>query len=91
MNIIGVSINQMVKEILLPAFLPAIPTVIVLYLLQEIIDPFKVLSIIVLAGIGFVVYAIGYLSFSASEIERQTCRSWMRSTIQFAETCFKRT
>jgi O-antigen/teichoic acid export membrane protein len=91
MRVIGVSRIQVVREIFLPALLPVIPTVIVLYFLQDVIEPSSLLSIMVVAGIGLFVYVIGYLKFGASEIERQTCRNLVRSTIQLAGSYFKRT
>ena len=91
MHVLGVSKTQVVKEVFLPALLPVIPTVIVLYLLQYAIEPSSLLSIIAVAGIGFLVYVVGYLNLGASEMERQTCRGLMLNTIRFAEACFKRT
>jgi len=90
MGVIGVSSTQVVKEVLLPALLPAIPTAIVLYVLQDAIEASSLLSIMVVAAIGLLVYAIGYLNFGASEAERQTCRSFALRTIRFAESCLKR-
>jgi len=90
MGVIGVSTIQVVKEVLLPALLPAIPTVIWLYVLQHAIEPSSPFSIIVVAGTGLLVYLVGYLKWGASEVERQTCRSFALRTIRFAGACLKR-
>ncbi|HEX7768123.1 MAG TPA: polysaccharide biosynthesis C-terminal domain-containing protein, partial [Nitrospira sp.] len=90
MHVIGVSPTQVVKEAFLPAMLPAIPATIVLYVLQQAIEPSSLLSIMVVAGIGFLVYVVGYFNWGASEVERQTCRHLALSTTRFAESCLKR-
>lgn len=90
MHVIGVSTTQVVKEVFLPAMLPAIPATIVLYALQQAIEPSSLLSIMVVAGIGFLVYVVGYFNWGASEVERQTCRNFALSTTRFAESCLKR-
>jgi hypothetical protein len=70
--------------------LPAIPTAIVLPL-QQAIEPASLIAIVFVAAIGFLVYVIGHLSLSASEVERLSCRSLKLNTIRFAQACFKRT
>ena len=44
-RVIGVTKTQLIKEVLLPAFVPVFPTVIVLYVLQQAIEPSSLLSI----------------------------------------------
>jgi O-antigen/teichoic acid export membrane protein len=89
-RVIGVSATEALKEIFLPALLPAIPLVILLYVLQQAIEPSSLLSIMVMAGSGVLVYMLGYLSVGASQVERQTYRRLALSTIRFAETHLKR-
>ena len=74
----------------LPALLPSLPMVLVLYALEHVIKPLSLPSIMVVAGTGLCVYLIGYLSWGASEAERETCRSFALSTARFAVACFKR-
>jgi ABC-type methionine transport system permease subunit len=90
MHVLGVTKTQIVREVLLPVLLPAIPTAIVLYVLQHAIEPSSLLSIIGVAGTGLLLYLIGYLNWGASEVERQTCRSVLLSTIRSAEASLKR-
>jgi len=90
MRVIGVSKAQVIKEIFLPALLPTIPTVIVLYVIQHAIEPSSLLSIMVVAGSGVLAYMVGYLSVGASEIELQTCRNFALGTIRLAESGIKR-
>src|SRR5262249_5532016 len=90
MRTLGVSITELFKEICLPTLLPMVPTALVLYLLQHAIEPSSLLSIMVVAVIGLLVYLIGYLNWGASEVERQTFRSLALGTLRFAESCLKR-
>jgi len=90
MHVIGVSTTQVVKEVFLPAMLPAIPATIVLYVSRQAIEPSSLLSIMVVAGIGLLVYVIGYFNWGASEVERQVCRNFALGTTRFAESCLKR-
>src|SRR5262249_25953073 len=76
MHVIAVTKTQVVKEILLPVFLPAVPSAIVLSVLRDAIEPSSLLSIMVISVIGLLMYGIGYLTLGASEAERQTCRSF---------------
>jgi O-antigen/teichoic acid export membrane protein len=89
MRVIGASKAQVSKEVFLPALLPAIPAALVLYLLQHVLEPSSLLSIMVVTGIGFLVYTIGYLNFGASEVERQTCRSFALNAIRLVEARLK--
>jgi hypothetical protein len=63
---------------------------IILYLAQKMLEPSSLLSTMVVAGIGFMVYVIGYFNWGASGAERQTCRNFALGTIRFAESCLKR-
>jgi O-antigen/teichoic acid export membrane protein len=90
LRVIDVRATEALKEIVLPALLPAVPMAIILYVTQTLLEPRSLLSIMVVAGIGVLVYAIGYLSVGACESERATCRSFALSTIRFAEACLKR-
>jgi len=90
MRTLGVSITELLKRIFLPTLLPVVPTTAVLYILQHATEPSSLLSIMVVAGFGLLVYVIGYLNWGASEGERQICRSFAVGTIRFAESCLKR-
>jgi O-antigen/teichoic acid export membrane protein len=89
-RVLGVRVAEALKDIFLPALLPVIPMVVLLYVLQHAIKPSSFLSIMVVAGISLLVYAIGYLGVGASKIELETYRSLAFSTIRFAEVRLKR-
>jgi O-antigen/teichoic acid export membrane protein len=89
MWVIGVSGTQVLRESYLPALMPAIPMVIVLYSLERLVVLSSLLSIAVVAAIGLLVYVIGYLSVGASRTERQAYRSIALSTVRMAKTRLK--
>lgn len=90
MRVIGVTKTQLIKEVLLPAFVPGFPTIIVLYVLQQAIEPSSLLSIMSVGAIGAFVYLTAYLNMGSSKIERQTYRNLVSGKIRMAESYFKR-
>ena len=86
LSVIQVKVSSVIGQALLPALLPAVPSVIVTVLLREWIDPASFLSLAVVAGMGFLVYLLGYLGWvysrrrdgqsvlAAGEFERRVCR-----------------
>lgn len=90
MRLLGVSARDGVREILVPAVAPVVPMGMVLYGLQRAVEPSSWPSIVLVAGPGLLVYAIGYLSFGATRVERETYRGCAVSTLRFAEACLKR-
>ena len=89
MRVVGVSTSEAFKQIFLPSMIPAVPMIIFLYVLQRVVEPLSLLSIMPLAGVGVVVYLTGYLSMGASAVERQICRSFAASTMRFAKARLK--
>jgi hypothetical protein len=85
MRIMDVPITTALKEIFLPPLLPVVPMVISLFILRQVIDLSSLPSILLVAGIGLLVYTAGYLSLGAGEFERQICRNVVLGTIRFAE------
>jgi O-antigen/teichoic acid export membrane protein len=89
MRVLGISLKQALKEMFLPALLPAAPMVVVLHTLQFAVDSSSLLSMMALIGVGFLVYVIGYLSVGASQFERQTYLNVTLSMVRFGKARFK--
>jgi hypothetical protein len=89
MRILNISGRRMITEVLLPAFLPAGPMIIVVYLLRSIIPITSWLALACVAGSGLIVYAIGYLGFGASAVERQTWNDLVYNVLRFARVHLK--
>ena len=89
MRVIGARISEVFKQILSPVLLPAVPMVSVLYVLRNVIDPSSLPLVLVIAGLGVLVYVVSYLGMGASKIELQAYRSFAIGTIRFVEARFK--
>jgi O-antigen/teichoic acid export membrane protein len=90
MHVIGISVRTLFVEVVWPTLGPAIPMIITLYTIQQILAPSSLISIALAAGAGVLIYVIGYFSVGASSIERQTCRNFADSTIRFTAALLKR-
>jgi len=86
LRVIGISVREAITDIWLPSFLPAIPTVLILLLLREMLQPTSLLLVGLEAAIGVLVYVLGYLSLDANHMERNTSRNAVRSALRVAET-----
>jgi O-antigen/teichoic acid export membrane protein len=75
MRVIGVNAQDMITKVVLPALLPAVPMVIVMVALREIVEPTSFVLLFLVAGLGVLPYPIGYLLMSASEFERNLIRN----------------
>jgi len=89
MRVLRISLKQALKEMFLPALLPAAPMAVVLHTLQFAVDSSSLLSMMALIGVGFLVYVIGYLSVGASQFERQTYLNVTFSMVRFGKARFK--
>jgi len=90
MRTLGVDGGTVAKEIVLPALLPAIPAVLVVYLLRWSFDSIGFWSLAGCGVTGVIVYAVTYVSVGASRTEQQTYRALAMNTIQFVESYFRR-
>lgn len=88
MRVLHVSIAEFLKEIFLPVLLPTLVMALVLYILQRVIEPSSLLSIIIIAGFSLMTYLIGYFSIGASGGERQAYLEIMKRTVSIAKTRF---
>lgn len=69
-RVVGVSLAQVARKVLLPGLLPVIPAAAVLVLLRHTLAPASVLTIALAGGAGAVVYIGCYLLMPASASER---------------------
>ena len=90
MRVLGVSAYESLVEIFLPALAPAVPMVIVLYVLRQVVEPASLLSLMAVVVPGMLLYMTGYLSIGAGALERQAYRRIAVSTLHFAVGRLKR-
>jgi hypothetical protein len=80
----GVRARTMLSEALVPGLLPAVPAVLALFVLRAALAPSSLVAVVAVGAIGGLVYAAGYLSFSASADERLALRRVALGTLQLA-------
>jgi O-antigen/teichoic acid export membrane protein len=83
-RVITVSPREGLKEIMLPAAIPAIPTIVVLWTVRQAVPLTSLLTVGLAAACGFLVYALGYATVSAPDSERRTYRLMLATTLRFA-------
>ena len=67
--------GPLVRASLLPAFVPAIPALAVLYGLRELLQPESLIMIAGVGAVGAAVYAAVYLTLPATAPEREPLRA----------------
>jgi hypothetical protein len=75
MRILGVSARELLKEVLLPALVPGLLTVGVLYGIVWALEPSGIIPVGCTAMAGLAAYTIVYIGFFAGDSERQLLRS----------------
>jgi O-antigen/teichoic acid export membrane protein len=76
MRKIGVPAIEMVKDVMWPSLLPAIPAVMVLYALRSSFAPLTLVPLAGIAVAGIATYYVTYISMGASPSEQQTYRTF---------------
>lgn len=65
-----VPISVAAREVFVPAALPAVPLIVALFALRELVDPSSLATVIAVGATGAPIYACGYLAFGVCERER---------------------
>ncbi len=82
MRVIGIDLRTALKEIFLPVIAPSIVMGIVLIVMRNLVNPVAMISILVVGGVGFLVYATIYLRIGASSQERNLILDLVRNTVK---------
>jgi O-antigen/teichoic acid export membrane protein len=82
MRKIGVPAIDMLKEVMWPSLLPAVPAVMVVYALRWSFAPLTLVPVTGIAVAGIATYYVTYLRIAASRVEQQTYRTFALSTIR---------
>ena len=90
MRLMSINLTDACTQIALPAILPALPMVLVIYCAKQVIGINSLISLVLVTVIATFVYGLGYFTFGASHLERQTYRNYVLSATHFAEAWFKR-
>jgi O-antigen/teichoic acid export membrane protein len=89
-RVTGLRVVDVVKMILLPALLPAVPSALLLYLLRETIAITSIFHLALVSAGGLIVYALTYFLIGAGEWERQSYHHLAQSGLRFATTYLRR-
>ena len=89
LRIIGVSVREACLQIFLPAIVPALPMILILYGFSLAIPPSSLLSIMIIGSAGILVYILGYLSIGTNTLERRACRDAVRTIAGFTTAHLK--
>jgi O-antigen/teichoic acid export membrane protein len=84
LRVLGISTRQMLRHAYLPALLPAVPTLVVLYALREAFQPQGWFALLLVGGLGLLTYAAAYLSGRSSAMERRLARQLAVQTLRLA-------
>jgi O-antigen/teichoic acid export membrane protein len=84
-KIMKVRPGEFISEVLAPAVIPAVPMAVTMYFLKQVLEIRPLFLVIVVFGVGILVYSFGYLTVGASNLERQTYRKVLLNTMRFAE------
>jgi O-antigen/teichoic acid export membrane protein len=91
-RVIGVTIREMYKEVIIPTFVPIVPAGITAYLLKEFFEPSTIFPTLVIAAIGSFIYLAIYLKSSRCKFERsilQDAKSMIKNNIRNLRVGFK--
>jgi O-antigen/teichoic acid export membrane protein len=81
-RVLGINYQTALREIFLPAIIPAIPMTAVLYFLREALHPASFIVIGLIGGLSALVYAGVYLWTGGNSQERQTAFKMLRDLRQ---------
>jgi len=82
MRKIGVPAIDMLKEVVWPSLLPALPAVMVVYALRWSLAPLTLVPLAVIFAAGIGTYYVTYLGIAVSSVEQQTYRTLALNTIR---------
>lgn len=86
MYTLGIRPAKLMRQVVLPALLPAIPMAALLLLLRDAFEPARLLPLLLITALGALTYADCYLGVGASPYERQTYRGIALQAVRIAQS-----
>jgi O-antigen/teichoic acid export membrane protein len=83
---IGITLRDLLRNILIPVLLPVAPASLAVYVLTSLIHPASIFSILAVGGCGFLIYSSVYLIMPANIFERDLIQSILRNILQRVKT-----
>jgi O-antigen/teichoic acid export membrane protein len=84
MRVIGVSLREMVTQVVLPTMAPVLPAALVTFILRELFTPATLLPALLVGGAGSLLYIGAYLRAAGSAFERNLLRDVLRTIVAHA-------
>jgi O-antigen/teichoic acid export membrane protein len=81
LRIIGVPFIHLVNRIIMPTFVPIVPTSMIVFVLRELLQPMTFLPTVLIAAAGSCTYIVFYLRMKSSEFERNLFREIVAKTL----------
>ncbi len=81
LHVVGVPAKTLIRQAILPALLPVIPTIAVLIGLQQVVNLTSWLLLLGAGALGFSIYAGGYLLMGAEPNERRSYMAMLTSSL----------
>jgi len=89
-RVIGVTLEDAIRRIVLPTVLPAGVMAFLLYLVESTAEPESIIELLALAGLGLAVFAGLYVMLGASRPERDLVRGLAAGTFRIAQGYVRR-
>lgn len=83
-RVLGVTLVDLIKEIAGPSLLPAIPMLLILFVLRQVFAPSSLVMLALVGAVGLLVYTVVYLMFGASDFERNAYRTFQTNVLRSA-------
>jgi len=82
-RVIGVSLKEMYLQVILPVFLPILPSGLITFTLRELLKPNTLLPTLLITAAGSLIYLAGYLWAKNSTFERDILINIMTKTFGY--------
>jgi O-antigen/teichoic acid export membrane protein len=82
LRVIGVSVRTVFFNIVLPAVVPAIPALLLLFYLRSALDLNSLFVLICAAGLGLLAYLLAYLVLNGRSVEVDMARFYLRKILR---------
>ena len=79
-RVLGLTATSILREMMLPPLLPALPTIAILHILVSVVVPNRLVPLLVVIAVGLSVYAFIYLTLGASTSERKIVHQLLSQT-----------
>jgi O-antigen/teichoic acid export membrane protein len=88
---IKLSLQEVFHQVVLAVLIPAVPSSIAIYILTKILPLDSIFSILLVSGVGFIIYMLAYLRIQSNSFERELIRNIFVNIFQQARSSLRST